>query len=243
MGILKIKKLGHKLLGVFGYRLIKIKETNGDLRDFLKRGKWIQEMGIRTVLDIGANNGQFAKQIRKLLPDSKIYSFEPLFREFNILNSAFENDDNFTSFNVALGLENGKKIFFKDEFSASSSFLKMEEKHIENYPHTGNIETIDVEIRTLDSFYDHLDLNVPLFIKIDVQGFENQVISGGLKIISIASLLVIEICFETFYSGQTSFKEIFNILDNMGFKYIGNFNQSYSKTNGRVLFSDCVYIK
>jgi len=58
----------------------------------LKNNKWLSDYGINTILDIGANDGGFAKKIRQILPSTRIYSFEPLSLTFNNLVKEFEGD-------------------------------------------------------------------------------------------------------------------------------------------------------
>src|SRR4030067_818761 len=66
---------------------------------------WLKQMNIKTVFDIGANIGQFAKQIHNTLPDANIYSFEPLKDCFEQLQKTMGGINNSKVFNFALGDE------------------------------------------------------------------------------------------------------------------------------------------
>lgn len=70
-----IKKYIHQFTRSLGFDFYALKDkSDGELL----RLRWLKEMNIKTVIDIGANEGQFASIIRKLLPESTIYSFEPI---------------------------------------------------------------------------------------------------------------------------------------------------------------------
>ncbi|MFM6082296.1 MAG: FkbM family methyltransferase, partial [Dolichospermum sp.] len=64
-----------KSLRLMGYELSKIEYV---IRAERQKTLWLENCGIKTVLDIGANEGQFAKYINQILPEAMIYSFEPL---------------------------------------------------------------------------------------------------------------------------------------------------------------------
>ncbi len=73
---------------------------------------WFKDENIKTVLDIGANVGQFAKEIREELPNAFIYSFEPLKECFDKLKTMESNDNKFKAFNFAIGDKKEIVCFF-----------------------------------------------------------------------------------------------------------------------------------
>ena len=70
--------------------------------------EWVKGKNIRTIIDVGANIGQFASYINKLLPEANLYSFEPLRDCYKQLLKKMEHVANFRAFQFALGAENGK---------------------------------------------------------------------------------------------------------------------------------------
>ncbi|GAH79987.1 unnamed protein product, partial [marine sediment metagenome] len=88
-------------------------------------------MSIRTVLDIGANTGQFASQFQRLLPDARLYSFEPLEDCYNELLKRMGHIPKFRAFNFALGDINGQAQIYRNDYTPSSSLLSMEKIHKE----------------------------------------------------------------------------------------------------------------
>src|SRR3989344_5274365 len=82
---------------------------------------FLKSLNINTILDIGANIGQFAIEARTKSPDSQIYSFEPLKECFKKLEKKFEKDKKFKAFNYALGNNTIITEMHKSAYSPSSS--------------------------------------------------------------------------------------------------------------------------
>src|SRR6185369_15495578 len=96
-------------------------------RDLKKQ--WLIDLDIQTVLDVGANVGDFAKLAREVFPKAAIYSFEPLPDCYAELKSSLPGDANFFPIECGIGSTEQTLEFFRSFHSPSSSFLKMEELH------------------------------------------------------------------------------------------------------------------
>jgi len=204
---------------------------------------WLKGKEIHTILDIGANVGQFASQFHRLLPDASLYSFEPLEDCYNELLKKMGHNPKFHAFNFALGDTNGVTQIYRNDYTPSSSLLDMEEIHKRAYPATGHATLQEIQIRQLDDILSDLDIADNLLIKIDVQGAEEKVIMGARKALSIATVLIVETCFEPLYKGQLLFDGIYELLHSRGFIYVGSEDQRRNPENGRILFCDSVFIK
>lgn len=204
------------------------------------RHDWLKNLRIRTVLDVGANTGQFATKIRELIPGAFIYSFEPLGDAHASLLSEMGGDPAFKAFNFALGDEETKTVIHRSSFSPSSSLLPMLELHSAAWPHTAESGTEKIEVRRLDA----LDLSPEpnLLVKIDVQGFEDRVIAGGRATISQAACVVTEVSFQKLYDGQPLFDDIYRTLRALGFEYWGNWDQLLDPRDGRPLQADAIFV-
>jgi FkbM family methyltransferase len=205
--------------------------------------QWLVEMNIQTVLDIGANTGQFVESIYDLLPNANIYSFEPLPECYEELTSKFSDNPQFKAFNFALGNANSETTIYRNDYSPSSSLLPMADLHKESYPFTKNETPTCVKIQRLDNTRELIDIKLPMLIKVDVQGFEDQVIEGGIQTFSEASVIIIEMSMEELYKGQVLFDGIYQRLKNLGFLYHGNYSQSYCKDSNRILHVDGIFIR
>lgn len=247
-----LKKSINAFLGNFGVEMRKIsREENAPAietpqteqqSDDLAPYRWLINQKIRTVLDIGANTGQFAEQIHEILPRAKIVSFEPLKDCYEELVKNGERLGQFSAYNCALGREEGEALIYRSEFSPSSSLRPMGALHKAAFPFTkrGTVEKISV--KKLDTIKG-LDVSLPMLIKIDVQGFEDEVIDGGSKTIGKAQVLIVETSFQTLYKGQPMFDEIYTRLKKLGFSYHGNWYQDNDSRNGSALQADAIFIK
>ena len=204
---------------------------------------WLSRLNINTIVDIGAHAGEFAMRAYQILPKASMISFEPLEDAFRQLNFNMRTVPNFKAFNCALGDRNSTMEIHRNEFTASSSLLKMVDLHREAFPFTMN-ETIEtVEVKRLDDVLRGSYLEDYILIKMDVQGYEDRVILGGENVISRAKLLVVETSFQTLYERQPLFDEIYSMLRQRGFAYIGNWDQLLSPADGSVLQADAMFVR
>jgi FkbM family methyltransferase len=207
------------------------------------RFRWLRDLNIKTVLDVGANTGQFATLIHHILPDCDIYSFEPLADCFEELQKKMAGVRRFRAFRCALGREDQELEMHRSEFSPSSSLLAMRELHARLFPYTAKTWLERVPVRTLDGVAAGLELRDNVLIKMDVQGYEDRVIGGGLRTMSRAKVLIVETSFEALYSTQPLFDSIYEMLKDLGFRYRGSIDQLNSPVDGSVLQCDAVFLR
>ena len=218
-------------------------EKKARLEEEIIKSKWLKDLNIKTILDIGANTGQFATKIHTIFPESYLYSFEPLEECFQELINNFSDNELFKGFNIALGNEEGELTIHKNEYSPSSSILPMADLHKNNFVYTKNATQEVIRIARLDDFANNLKIIKPLLVKIDVQGFEAKVIEGGRSIIGSASVIICELSMEKLYEEQPLFDDIYKMLTELGFQYKGNYEQLLSPIDGRVLQADGIFIR
>jgi len=131
------------------------------------------------ILDVGAHIGSFTlKAAKEVGPSGRVVSFEPSSENFKLLslNVSSNDDTNVKLFKVAIGSEPGTaKLHLGDRRGTNSllSDAKIDQIGIEEVP-----------IRTLDSVADELKLGKVSFLKIDVEGFELEVLRGARNILS-----------------------------------------------------------
>jgi FkbM family methyltransferase len=205
--------------------------------------RWIQSFNFKTILDIGANTGQFARQFRYFFPEARICSFEPLPECFAELQQNFKGDINFQAFNFALGHQNSFAEIIPNTYSPTSSLLPMLETCKRNFPVVGELPKIRIELKRLDDLEAELNLELPLLVKIDVQGYEDRVIAGGAPVIQKADMLILEMSFLPLYENSILFDEMNERLRNLGFHFRGTFETIHSQTTGEVLQIDAIYCR
>lgn len=174
------------------------------------------------IIDVGANSGQFSQVISHFYPNAKIESFEPIPELYLKNKKKFNNDKNISLYNQALGNQEGEITFNKNKFGHISSILEISSDNI-HYPKKENdLDQIKVKINTLDNLYLNNDkiLGVSL-LKLDVQGYELEVLKGGHMILKNIDHIIIEANLEQLYKDQPSFTEINRFLNDNNFELSG----------------------
>lgn len=196
------------------------------------------------IFDIGANEGQFARQVRRHGYRDKIVSFEPLStaRErllaFSALDSAWEVHER-----SAVGDYDGEVKINIAGNSVSSSVLPMLESHASAAPRSAYVGSEDVPIVRLDSVASrYLMPETNLFVKIDTQGFEWQVLEGATETLSRTQGLLCELSLIPLYGGQVMWQDIVNHLDASGFG-IWALQQGFTDpSTGQCLQVDAIFL-
>ena len=207
----------------------------------------LRSFDIRTVIDVGANKGQFAKYILGIFPDAELFCFEPLPAAFNQLNAWADTSKSkkIRVFNMAIGEREGTvEMHYHTDHSPSSSLLRTTELCESLYTVAQEQESITVPLTTLDNALEDFLYDMPrdILIKLDVQGYEDRVILGGQKTLVQARAIITEVSLKNLYEGQAEFNEIVNAIYALGFRYSGSLEQSYD-SRGNVVFFDAVFQK
>jgi FkbM family methyltransferase len=204
---------------------------------------WMRAGNIRTILDIGANVGQFAVTANMVLPRARIISFEPLPDCYAALRTRMARANDFQALNTAVGDSTATLAFERNGFSDSSSFLPMAEAHKRLFPFTRDSRPVEVPVARLDDLASQLPITDPLLVKIDVQGYEDRVLRGGEQTIRRARMVIVETGFEELYEGQPLFDEIYRLLVAWGFQYHSSLDQLVSPDDGRILQENSVFLR
>lgn len=217
-------------------------ERDKDQRE-LHAWKILAHVPFQQILDVGANQGQFASYALKLWPNARIDSFEPLPHVYQTLCAAHSQHLNFHAHQLALGREQHQAEILSNEFSPSSSLLALAPLHRQEWPNATATTPITINVERLDDWVSTQGCCIqhPVLIKIDVQGFEDQVIEGGLATICTAQWVAVEVSFYKLYEGQPLFHHIYEQFVALGFQYRGNVQQFLSRSGERVLFADALF--
>lgn len=206
----------------------------------------LRQIPFHTVIDVGANTGQFARYVRGIYPNSRIFCFEPVPAPFAELEQwAASQNGTVIPFNLAVGESNGEtEMFMHEEHVTSSSLLATTGFMEQCYPFTKEQKSIRIKQATLDSALEKFipEIETDILIKIDVQGYESRVIAGGSNVFAKATACILEINLDALYEGQAEFLELLMMLDQRGYRYVGNFDQLYGN-DGHCIFIDAVFLK
>jgi FkbM family methyltransferase len=204
---------------------------------------WFQRSGIQTILDVGSYIGSFAYAIRHILPSASIISYEALKDNYDNLVRNLSPFGSFQAFNTAIGDHQGELEFYRSDFSPSSSALKMEELHRHTYPQSARSTLVKVPVTTLDDQLKDISLVPPVFLKIDVQGYEEAVLKGARETLKAVDFIEIEVSYQPLYEGQLLFDGIYQVLKDAGFHFAGNLDSMLSPLDGSILQSDALFIR
>ena len=218
-----------------------IKYPNADLR---RRKKLFAHFKITKIIDVGANRGQYAMLIRKLGFTGKIISFEPLSKAYSLLTQNSSKDKNWDIYNYGLGDKNEELTINVSENSASSSILEIMSHHTDSAPASAYVGQEKIKIKTLDGIYhDLVKKDEIILLKIDVQGFEKNVIDGAKNVLQKITGVQLEMSLIELYSGELLFMEMITLLNSYGFKLHSLENGFYDSKTGQLLQVDGIFFR
>lgn len=198
--------------------------------------------GVNLVIDVGANAGQFAEEIRREGYQDEIISFEPLSEPFNDLNKKCIRDKKWQCRQCGVGDKKGELEINVAGNSASSSFLDMLPTHSVAAPTSGYIAKETVPIETLDDLFNECDVSAKtIWLKIDTQGYEKHVLDGGKRVLPLIETVQMELSLAALYNGQPDFSEMINFLAGYGFSLTGIVQGFTNPKSGRVLQVDGIF--
>lgn len=179
----------------------------------------MREHGVEVVLDVGANIGQYAGELRAAGFAGTIVSFEPLGAAFDQLAKRAAADRQWHCHNLALGESAGSLKLNVSRNSVSSSFLPATSALIATLPAVEYIGAEDVQVSTLDTLcLDLLDRST--LLKLDVQGYELSVLRGARNSLSAMSLIELELSITRLYEGQPTMREMLVAMKDFGFELV-----------------------
>lgn len=214
-----IKEKIHTILRRVGYDIIKFPGLSDALD---RRKRLIANAGIDVILDVGANTGQFAMQLRKDLDyKGRIFSFEPMQSAFQILSETCRSDCQWEAFNFGLGDRDERREINLAGNSWSSSILEMLPSHTDASPTSHYVGRERIEIRTLDSIFESLCAPGQIvYLKIDTQGFERNVIAGAETSLTHIDIIQVEMSLVPLYAGELPFHEMLSLLQAKGYMLV-----------------------
>ncbi len=231
-----------RFVELFGYELINSKKQPSLFPHLLRLFK---QCRIDVVLDVGANHGQFAINLRKRGYKGAIHSFEPVAKSFEILQQASRRDKSWHVHKLALGDISGHRNMHVSGASELSSFLaanEFGEKRLKGMQNT-HIERVDV--LTLDDFFARHKadfLGAKIFLKMDTQGYDLNVFTGAQKSLGAIVGLVSELSMKQIYRDMPPHTQALEVYEQAGYNITGIF-PIIRNADLTVVEMDCVLIR
>jgi FkbM family methyltransferase len=209
-----------------------------------RRLRILSDAGVSTVLDVGANRGQFAKELRAGGYGGRIVSFEPLGAAFTALEEAASDDPLWSCHRLALSDGEGEAELHVAGNAVSSSLLDMEARHLEAAPESRYVGVERVRQARLDALVDELALPTDgLYLKVDVQGYESRVIEGARAVLPRIVAIESELSLVPLYREQLLFREMLDLLDDAGYGPVSLEAAYADPRNGHVLQVDGIFLR
>jgi FkbM family methyltransferase len=186
------------------------------------------------IFDVGAYLGENALQLHKILPESRIFSFEPNPRCFERLKNVESN--NIMIFNCALGDKTKKiKLFEKNilKITKHSSLYK----EVISDLHRSELSQYEIDMITLDEVCEINNIKYIDFLKIDTEGNELNVLKGGKSLIKDNSIRCIQFEFNTMnVISRVFFRDFIKLLEN--YRFYRMLPGGLIKLNKKVLYTE-----
>lgn len=198
-------------LGILNY---KTSTVSGE-RAFLK--KYLQDKeGI--LIDVGANHGNYIKEALLVKPTMKVYAFEPHPQTFSKLSESLAGYDNVLLINKGLSSANGILNLYDYPSKEGSQHASLFEDVITEIHGSRIAVAHEVELTTLDDFVELEKIEKITLLKIDTEGNELEVLTGGRNTLSEGKIKAVHFEFnEMNVASRAFFKDFWKILDRYRF--------------------------
>jgi len=209
------------------------------LHDDLRR----QRVLPNSVIDVGANVGQFAVAALRLLGPSRLDAFEPLPDAVSALKRHLDGERGVTIHPVALGAAPGELPLHVNAHSHSSSLLPLAEAHRSAFPNARELAEVGVHVGTLDEELSSADLPTPILLKVDAQGYERWVLDGAPATLRRTEWVLLELSFRQMYEGEPPFLEMVKYMSVRGFRFVRPVGWLASSVTGEILQCDALFVR
>ena len=178
----------------------------------------------RTVLDVGANKGQFALFSAGVWPGCRIIAFEPLPEAARVFRRVTGDLDDITLHEVAIAPFAGNVPMFVSRRANSSSLLPISLRQTQLFPGTELSHQETVEARPIPSIVAADDLVPPVLLKIDVQGYELDVLRSAEPLLALIDFVYVECSAVALYEGQALADDVDSFLVTRGYRLLADLN-------------------
>ena len=188
--------------------------------NFLKvRQQLINNLRVATIIDVGANAGQWLKAVNPSNLIGTVWCFEPLEIPYKELEKSAKSYPNVKVFKLAFSDFAGPVKMFVASNGGASSSINVPTEHLKLHSTIEFSKRETVNVSTIDEFFSKHKLFLPVYLKIDTQGHEWNVIKGGIKTLKNVAVVELESSITAQYQGEKAHHDLMNELIKLGFVY------------------------
>lgn len=171
----------------------------------------------KLIVDGGANIGFWTWQFRKRFPTAVIHAFEPNTLVFEKLQQSYASDAKVITHNKGLGSKRAKLRFHVNKNSGTSSFLEPTAFHKSNLARN-ELKQIEIDVVSIDETFASSDSDIDI-LKIDVEGYELNVLSGGEQMLDDSKIHVVisEYNLVPTYENQPLLQDLLSFMAEKGY--------------------------
>lgn len=226
-------------MGLFSRKPKLRKTPEGKLKRIL------DDFSINVVLDVGVNVGQTHDKLRDAGFMGRIVSFEPVpSAHEELVKKAINDPDWIIAPRTAIGETPGDVAINVSQSTDMSSILKPKEMLIETLPKTKVSEQVMTPVTTLDNEWEtYCSPSDRVFLKVDTQGFERQVLNGAKDSLKKIHGLQLELSLLPLYENEETYLSYLSDLHSWGFEPFMIWENYFSRTHGRQMQMDVVFMQ
>jgi FkbM family methyltransferase len=229
-----------KLLAIARNRLYRHAFLRHGVAPAIDHAAILQRLPFDFVVDVGANRGQFSLVCRQLRPSASIVAFEPLAEPAAIYRALFAGEPRVRLHECALAPSRGEMSMHLSARDDSSSLLPISRAQTHNFPGTEMVGIRSVATGPLPDFVRLSELGARSLLKIDVQGFELEVLKSAESLLPQFNWIYVECSFVPLYEGQALAPEVIAFLSGRDFRLAAQFNPAFGK-EGALLQADLLF--
>jgi FkbM family methyltransferase len=204
----------------------------------------IEKYDINCFLDVGANEGQFAKELRSLYRE-KIVSFEPVTIAFEKLAAVAASDPKWQVYKLALGSQTITRTINVSDHTVFSSLFRANDYCVQHFG--GQVLRKKEEVVSIQRLDEIMDKIVPdiensrIFLKMDTQGYDTEVFRGLGKKLKHVIALQSEVSLISIYEGMPHWTDIIPIYEEAGYRVVGMF--PVNRDSDKIIECDCLLVR
>lgn len=184
--------------------------------------KALQRQGLtfNSIIDAGANAGQFSRAALEVFPRATLLAFEPQPEVAAQWKQHMNGHDRAELIEAALGATDGTLQLHTNAYSLSTSALPLHANHLEAYPNATQAGTVEVPVHRLDTVLAGRVLSEPVLLKLDLQGYELEALRGAEHTLQRVQYVLLESSFKPLYQGEPLFDEVYAFMRDRGFRLL-----------------------